>query len=131
MTQESFRAGTAPASLALIDPLVPRGPKEPPRGLFQGRMIGPAVPVVATTADPPAETRAFLTWLAARGVVIRREGADLRARPRITGGITPDLVELLRARRAEILTALTTYPCAKCGRFAFPRPETLCYWCRS
>ena len=117
--------------LAPIDPLVHRGPKEPPRGLFQGRTIGPAVPVAATTADPPAETRAFLTWLAARGVVIRREGADLRARPRTTCGITPDLVELLHARRAEILMALTTHPCAKCGRFAFPRPHTLCYWCRS
>jgi len=117
--------------LTLIDPLVPRGPNAPPSA-FLLTHPEPALAVTAPDASaPPEETRALLTWLAARGVVIRRDGVNLRARPRVTGGITPDLVELLRARRAEILVALTTYPCAKCGRFAFPRPHTLCYWCRS
>jgi hypothetical protein len=26
---------------------------------------------------------------------------------------------------------VTTYPCHKCNKFAFPDPGALCYWCRN
>jgi hypothetical protein len=22
------------------------------------------------------------------------------------------------------------WPCRQCGKFAFPRPDVICYWCR-
>jgi hypothetical protein len=25
---------------------------------------------------------------------------------------------------------MTCFPCAGCGKFAFPNADTLCYWCR-
>jgi len=117
--------------LTLIDPLVPRGPNAPPSA-FLLTHPEPALAVTAPDASaPPEETRAFLTWLAARGVVIRRRKTELRAKPCTPDALTPAIRTLLVARREEILVALTTHACAKCGRFAFPRPETLCYWCHS
>ena len=47
------------------------------------------------------------------------------------GVLGPALKSQLRRQKSAIIEALksTTYPCNKCGRFAF-HVETTCYWCR-
>lgn len=65
------------------------------------------------------------------GCRIARNGDQLRLLiPPGPGSIPTAYLEALRAHRSEILEILTTHPCAGCGRFAFPEPHTLCYWCR-
>ena len=66
--------------------------------------------------------------LARRGVVLRVDGAVLRARGP-AGAVTAELREAIAARRSEVLALLTSHPCVDCGRFAYPAP-TRCYWCR-
>jgi hypothetical protein len=53
----------------------------------------------------------------------------------LSGPVTPDLVELARAAKAELLALVRPKaeprPCACCGRFYFAEPTTMCFWCRS
>lgn len=46
------------------------------------------------------------------------------------GNVSADLRAELRAHKAELLTYLQGHPCEKCGRFAFPIPGIVCFWCR-
>jgi hypothetical protein len=53
---------------------------------------------------------------------------------RLHGPLTPELVELARAAKPELLAlarpTVQPAPCACCGRFFFAEPATVCFWCR-
>ena len=70
----------------------------------------------------------LIARLQSRGATLTVEGPDLRVRaPR---GILSDVIRAeLLARKDEIIWLLRSHPCMKCGRFAFPNPNTLCYLC--
>lgn len=39
-----------------------------------------------------------------------------------------DVAKVVAATRAMVLAP--SYPCAECGKHAFPAPGTVCFWCR-
>jgi hypothetical protein len=63
----------------------------------------------------------------------RAELVVLKGELRLIGDrsqVSDDLRARLHAVREELLEHLTPRPCAGCGRFFFPEPNTLCFWCR-
>lgn len=65
------------------------------------------------------------------GCRIARDGDQMRLLvPPGPGSLPAAFLQELRAHRSEILEILTTHACSGCGRFAFPEPQTLCFWCR-
>jgi hypothetical protein len=75
---------------------------------------------------------AVLRQLHDAGVEVVFEAPD---QIRLRGPLTPELVELARDAKPELL-ALAQYrvmvvPCSCCGRFFFAEPATVCFWCRS
>ena len=49
-----------------------------------------------------------------------------------TGAVPEELVERLREHKQVLIQFLkdrATWPCETCGRFAFPEPDLVCYWC--
>lgn len=68
-----------------------------------------------------------LTQLRALGKV-ELSGDNLRVRvPKNL--LTDSLREAIGTRKREIIKLLRSHPCAKCERFAFPEPDTVCFWC--
>lgn len=62
------------------------------------------------------------------GATINLDGENLRVRaPK--GVLTEARRDMLRSHKPELVRILSTYPCVSCGRFSFPEPSTLCYWC--
>lgn len=66
--------------------------------------------------------------LSAAGARLRLDGGDIRIRAP-HGVLTEARREMIRAQKPELVALLSTYPCVKCGRFAFSCPNTTCYWC--
>lgn len=54
---------------------------------------------------------------------------------RLRGPLTPELVNLARAAKPELLALVRPgaqpTACACCGRFFLAEPTTVCFWCRS
>lgn len=70
----------------------------------------------------------LLRSLYRQGANVRVDGEALRVRAP-AGVITEAIREEITALKPELLKVLSTYPCSSCGRFAFSRPNTVCYWC--
>lgn len=72
----------------------------------------------------------LLHELRTRGIQVRVDAPDLL----IKGRVDEDLALRIRQAKPELVRYLqdrtTSYPCDRCGRFAFPT-STTCYWCRS
>ena len=49
--------------------------------------------------------------------------------------LNEELIARVRALKPALLELLTapprTWPCARCGNFAFQEPEVICYWCQN
>lgn len=75
---------------------------------------------------------AVLRSLHAAGVEVLFEQPD---QIRLRGPLTPEVVELARRAKADLLALVRPHtdphPCACCGKFFFPEPATLCFWCRT
>jgi hypothetical protein len=69
---------------------------------------------------------AALRELAARGIRVVLQGDKVTLRATAGGGLTPELVERLRGKKAEIFEAARNFPkCPECGAAIFPdEPET-------
>ncbi len=68
-----------------------------------------------------------------RGIVLTPAGTTLRFRgPK--DALSAELKRELVRHKPEIIALLVddhaTYPCGKCGQFAFAEVDTVCYWCR-
>ena len=77
----------------------------------------------------------LLDHLAAIGATARLEPPDtLLVFP--ADRLSSEMLEALRGAKHEIIEILRThaqprpYPCARCGKFFYPEPALLCYWCR-
>ena len=76
-----------------------------------------------------------LATVAARGLRLRVDDAGELA---VFGPLDGALLAALRVNREAIITTLRerakatpqTAPCANCGKFAFPVPGVVCFWCR-
>jgi hypothetical protein len=62
------------------------------------------------------------------GVLLTARNDRIIARGPV-GAVTNALAAEIRSAKADLLAVLTTYPCARCGLFAFRQP-VICYWCR-
>lgn len=71
----------------------------------------------------------LVAHLHSQGATVALEGADLRVRAP-AHVLTDEIRELLLARKREIIRLLSSFSCVKCGRFAFPDPDTVCFYCR-
>jgi hypothetical protein len=75
---------------------------------------------------------AVLRRLHDAGVEVAYEAPD---NIRLRGPLTADLVELAREAKADLLTMVRPKveptSCTCCGRFFFPEPARMCFWCRS
>ena len=76
----------------------------------------------------------IIATVAARGLRLRVDDAGELA---VRGPLDDALLSALRANREAIITTLRerasepqTAPCAHCGKFAFPIPGVVCFWCR-
>ena len=47
------------------------------------------------------------------------------------GALNEGLRAALVDQRDALLAAVSSYPCATCGRFSFQSPSTVCFWCRA
>lgn len=66
------------------------------------------------------------------GVEVAFEAPD---RIRLRGPLTPELIQLARAAKPDLLALVRPraqpHACARCGRFFFAEPSTVCFWCRT
>jgi hypothetical protein len=107
----------------------PRRTDTEPNGNRSNYLSVPTKLYKQNTREPIAPSD-LLEMLRREGVSVQLvNGSDLRVRAP-HGVLTEERRELLRALKPEIIALLRTYPCTKCGRFAFQRP-TLCYHCRN
>jgi hypothetical protein len=78
----------------------------------------------------------LLATLAALGVTVYAVEDRLRIKAP-AGTLTPELRSALADQKPALLGLLRepprvrAYLCSGCGRFHFPEPAFLCYWCRN
>jgi hypothetical protein len=71
----------------------------------------------------------LLEELRERGVELWRDGGLLHYSAPV-GVMTAELITAMRANKTALLEQLRPYPCIGCGKFLFPVPYVLCYWCK-
>lgn len=67
------------------------------------------------------------------GAQIGLDGEELVIRAP-AGAVPDELVHELRTHKqivVEYLRHPRTWPCDRCGRFAYGEPDVVCFWCRS
>lgn len=75
--------------------------------------------------------RELLAELRAAGASVRLSGHDMIE---VEGAGAAQLIERVRSLKGPLIAYLTeapTWPCDRCGGFAFDSPGTVCYWCKS
>ena len=69
-----------------------------------------------------------------QGVVLIPDGDQLRYSGR-REALTPVLLMELKRCKPALIAMLAnppeTHACSRCRRFAYPRSETICFWCAS
>ena len=69
-----------------------------------------------------------------QGVVLIPDGDQLRYSGR-SEVLTPELLMELKRYKPALITLISTPPethaCSRCQRFAYPRSDTICFWCAS
>jgi hypothetical protein len=77
-----------------------------------------------------ALARDLLRELRERGVEVRPDPPD---RILFRGPVDDDLRARIREAKPALLAYLShppTWPCSRCGKFAFGQPHVVCYWCK-
>ena len=81
--------------------------------------------------DRRCEAAALLSELRERGATVRLTPAGTIE---VEGQGAKALIPRVRALKPALVEYLShppTWPCARCGNFAFQEPEVTCLWCRS
>ena len=81
--------------------------------------------------DRRCEAAALLSELRERGATVRLiHPATIEVEGKGAKALIPR-VRALKPALIEYLSHPPTWPCARCGNFAFQEPEVTCLWCRS
>ena len=80
--------------------------------------------------DRLREAEALLSELRERGATVRLTHAGtIEVEGHGAKSLIPRVRELKPAL-VEFLSDPPTWPCARCRKFAFQKPEVVCYWCQ-
>ena len=81
--------------------------------------------------DGRCEAAALLSELRERGATVRLiQPATIEVEGHGAKALIPR-IRALKPALVEYLAHPPTWPCTRCGNFAFREPEAICFWCRS
>lgn len=86
---------------------------------------------LTATSDRLLEARVLLRELRERGATVSLSSSGTIE---VEGHGAEALIPRIRALKPALLVCLSdrsTWPCSRCGNFAFPQRDAICYWCRS